>query len=220
MKRKLSATLAVSLICLLVNAQVSVTTYHNDLARSGWNNNETILSPGNVNARQFGKIFSVPVDGDIYAQVLILSNVQVAGGTHNVAVVATTTNNIYAFDADNGNIFWTRNYTPPGLRTVRNTDFSSHCKQGQKDYKRDLGIIATPVIDPNTQTLYFVARSTDADDNGNGNYFAHLHAVDIRTGQERPNSPALITGSVPGSGSDGVNGIVFFNSHHKGTLIC
>jgi len=215
MKKILSVTLVASIICSQASAQLSVTTLRYDQARSSWNNREVILNPSNVNARQFGKLFSVPVDGDVYAQVLIQCNVNVAGGIHNVAITATTLQTVYAFDADNGNMFWTKNFTAPGMRTVRNTDFGSHCKNGQKDYSRDLGIVATPVIDSNTQTLYFVTRSTDADSNGNGNYYTHLHAVDISTGLEKPNSPALITGSVPGTGSDAVNGIVTFNPWHQ-----
>jgi len=217
--KKIFAAFLASVAYSLLSAQVAITTYHNDLARSGWNNNETILNPGNVNARQFGKLFSVTVDADVFGQTLILPNVNVGGGTHNIAIVATVTNNVYAFDADNGHVFWTKNYSVLGMRPIRNTDFTTHCKNGQKDYTRDLGIIACPVIDPVSKTLYFVARSTDADSNGNGNYYAHLHAVDISTGLEKPNSPALITGSVPGNSSDAVNGFVTFNSQHQGNRL-
>ena len=181
MKKILSVILAASILCSTATAQLSVTTLRYDQARSSWNNKEATLTPSNVNVRQFGKIFSVAVDGDVYTQPLILCNVNVGGGIHNVGVVATTANTVYAFDADNGNLFWSKSFTVPGLRVVKNTDFGSHCKNGQKDYRRDLGIVATPVIDSNTQTLYFVARSTDASATGTGNYYTHLHAVDIST---------------------------------------
>src|ERR1700730_2062288 len=82
------------------HAQVNVTTYHNDNARTGQNTQETILTPANVNSAQFGKLFSVSVDGQVYAQPLYLSNVNIGGGTHNVLYVATEHDSLYAIDAD------------------------------------------------------------------------------------------------------------------------
>jgi len=52
------------------SAQVNVTTYQNDIGRTGQNLSETILNTSNVNATQFGKLFSQPVDGQVYAQPL------------------------------------------------------------------------------------------------------------------------------------------------------
>ena len=79
-------------ICLFaagLQAQVNVTTYHNDNARTGQNTQETILTPSNVTSSQFGKLFTVSVDGWVYAQPLYLSSVNIGGGTHNVLYVAT-----------------------------------------------------------------------------------------------------------------------------------
>src|ERR1043165_1106695 len=81
-------------------AQVNVTTYHNNNARDGQNLNETILAPGNVNASQFGRLFVQPVDGYAYAQPLYVSKVSISGVTHNVVYVATEHDSVYAFDAD------------------------------------------------------------------------------------------------------------------------
>src|ERR1700722_582286 len=101
--------LATVLSCLLVShlqAQVNVTTYHNDNARTGQNIQETVLTPANVNSAQFGKLFTVAVDGWVYAQPLYLSNVSIGGGTHNVVYIATEHDSLYAIDADTGTIYW------------------------------------------------------------------------------------------------------------------
>jgi len=72
--------LAIGLLSLTsvdVGAQVNVTTWHNDLARTGANTRETILTPANVNVNTFGKLFSTPVDGQVYA--FAQGNVLVSG---------------------------------------------------------------------------------------------------------------------------------------------
>src|SRR5579864_4542466 len=84
-------------------AQVSILTHHNDNSRTGANLNETVLNTSNVNVNQFGKLFSIPVDGQIYAQPLYVPNLSIPSqGTHNVLYVATEANTVFAFDADLG----------------------------------------------------------------------------------------------------------------------
>ena len=91
--KRLSAFASVLLLLLSLHvaamAQVNVYTRSNDNSRTGANLQETILTPANVNATNFGKLFTVKTDGQIYAQPLYVSNLKIAGGTHNVVFVAS-----------------------------------------------------------------------------------------------------------------------------------
>src|SRR5881396_3696071 len=85
---------------------VSVLTQHNDNTRAGWNDNETALTTSNVNVQQFGKVFTLTVDDQVYGQPLVVGHVFIGGGYHNVVYIATVNNTLYAFDGDNGALYW------------------------------------------------------------------------------------------------------------------
>src|SRR5881227_2853849 len=85
---------------------VSVLTQHNDNTRAGWNANETALTTSNVTVQQFGAVFTLPVDDQVYAQPLVVGHVSVGGGDHNVVYIATVNNTLYAYDGDNGRLYW------------------------------------------------------------------------------------------------------------------
>ena len=183
-------------------AQVNVTTYHNDLARTGANTAETILTPTNVNSAQFGKLFSVAVQGDVYAQPLYLANVAIAGGTHDVLYVATEHDTVYAIDAASGAIYWQVNLLPPGGRTINtNNDIATGCV----DTVPEVGITGTPVIDPVAGTLYVVAKYY-----ANGAFGQSLHALDVGTGADKVTA-ARIAASIPGTGSTSKQGVLSFD---------
>src|SRR5437763_16246525 len=101
---------------------VAVLTQHNDNTRSGWNDNETALTTSNVNVQQFGAVFTLPADDQVYAQPLVVGHVSVGDGYHNVVYIATVNNTVYAYDGDNGRLYWQRSFTAPGMRQQRNTD--------------------------------------------------------------------------------------------------
>lgn len=162
-------------------------TYRNDNARTGQNRNETILTPATVDQARFGKVFSYPVDGNIYAQPLYVANVQVPGrGSVNVVYVATQHDSVYAFDADGklSSPLWKASFINP----VPSADVQCG------DITPEVGITGTPVIDPDTGTLYVVAKTKE-----NGNYFQRLHALNIATGAEKFGGPMVIQASVQGS---------------------
>ncbi len=194
------AAAGLGLMANFLHAQVNVTTYHYDVARTGQNTQETILTPANVNAASFGKLFSVAVDGFVYAQPLYLSNVTISGGTHNVVYVATEHDSLYAIDADNGTVYWQRSLIPAGGSTV-NSITDLNCT----DLVPEIGITGTPVIDQSSGTIYLVAQSKVG-----GNIVQYLHAIDVVTATEKFGAPIAIHASVTGSASDAVGGIVNF----------
>jgi len=195
------ATLRIS-VCIALAAfqagwaQVSVTTYHNDLARAGQNLRESILTPANVNPAQFGLVFVQPVDGYIYAQPLYVPDLSIGGQTHNVVFVATENDSVYAFDADsakgaNASPLWQVSFiSPPSVTTVDSAG-DIECA----DLVPQIGITGTPVIDTSTGTLYVVAKTKE-----NGVFFQRLHALDIRTGSEKFGGPVAIQATVQGTG--------------------
>ena len=162
---------------------VDVTTFHNDNSRAGANLQETTLTPANVNSTDFGRVGSLATDGKVDAQPLYLSNVAIPGqGTHNVVYVATEDDSVYAFDADDGQVLWhdgpsgtPTTILPAGYTPFLLSDFPSSA------IKDRLGILATPVIDPATNTIYVVATSESKE---NGTPVAHdqILALDTTTG--------------------------------------
>ena len=189
---------------------VAVLTQHNDLARTGANLNETQLNVTNVNTNQFGLVWSCAVDDQIYAQPLVMTNVAIPGnGFHNVVIVATVNNSVYAFDADTpGAAYWQTNLMPSGARPPRNTDMTGACGGSYNDFSGNMGIVSTPVIDPATGALYLVARTLEH----GSSYVQRLHALDVATGAERPNSPVNITATCAGSGDGNVGGVLTFDA--------
>ncbi|HJP62460.1 MAG TPA: hypothetical protein VJ844_03415, partial [Mucilaginibacter sp.] len=207
MKKFLPFLFLIVLSADAVKAQISVLTQHNDNTRAGYNNKEKTLTTANVNARQFGKVFSLAVDDQTYSQPLVMANLLINGGLHNVVIIATVNNSVYAYDADNGTLYWQKNYTAVGQRPPKNTDMTGACGGSYQDFSGNMGIVGTPVIDSVSGTVYFVARST----NNGASFVQHLHAVNLADGTEQQGSPVVITASMPGNGDGSVNGTVSFD---------
>jgi hypothetical protein len=196
--------------CALQAADLLTERYDN--ARTGQNQSETTLSLQNVNQATFGKLFSLPTDGQVYAQPLYKSQVTIPNqGVHNVLYVVTEHGSVYAFDADGNNpaqgYLWKDSFINPanGVTPLSPTDVSA------SDITPEMCITATPVIDPSTNTLYVVAHTKEVQ-GGNTNFVVRLHALDITTGGETMNGPVAIAASVPGTGVGSVNGTLAFDT--------
>jgi hypothetical protein len=194
-----SATLTVT----AAGAPTDVLIYHNDIARTGQNLNETVLTPTNVTSAKFGKLGFYSVDSPagalVDAQPLYASNVAVpANGTHNVLITATEHDSVYAFDADSGAQLWHTSM----LKAGETTSDARGCSQ----VTPEIGVTSTPVIDRTRGTngvLYVVAMSKDT----SGKYHQRLHALDLALGTELFAGPAEIQATYPGTGdnSNGTN---------------
>jgi hypothetical protein len=182
-----------------LQAQPNVLTFHNDLARTGANLNETILTPGTVK-NGFGKLFSHTLDGYVFAQPLYMAGVPVNGlGRHNVVFVATEADSVYAFDADNAggtnaNPLWQTSFGNGSSVVPIPTDvFGGQDENfGCFAVNPSMGITGTPVIDPASKTLYVVAATKEIS-GASANYVTRLHAIDITTGLEKPGSGMAVS---------------------------
>jgi hypothetical protein len=174
-----------------------VITSQYDNARTGANLNETILTPQNVNVKHFGKLYTVPVDGDVYAQPLYLPKLGIPGkGTHNVVFVATEHDSVYALDAENPAAppLWKVSFINPGKGVTPVPARDVRCPF----IRPEVGITSTPVIDPDSGTLYVLARTVDATGILSNKSAQRLHALDVRTGAEKFGGPVEIKASVTG----------------------
>ena len=201
-------TALLALVSTTARAQIDVLTNRYDPARVGANLGETKLTPANVSVDRFGKLYSYPVDGAVYAQPLYATGVTIQGAVRNVLYVVTMNDKVYAFDADSPSPtpLWMTDFTaPPAVTAVPMTDIVST----SNNIFGNVGIESTPVIDQKKTTLYLVARTKES-----GAYVQRLHALDIITGRDRI-TPTTITGSVPGSAPDSTAGptgqVITFN---------
>lgn len=184
----------------LTAAYAGMLMYHNDSSRTGQNLSEATLTLANVNSKQFGKLFSYPVDGAVFGQPLYVQSVTIPGqGVHNVVYAVTANDSVYAFDADGkaSAPLWHVNFTSPSTGTT---------SVPAKDVNDDafpsgyIGITSTPAIDPVTGTIYVVAYTLE-----NGQYIYRLHALEMTSGTEKFGGPVTIAAIVTGAG-DASNG--------------
>ena len=195
----------------------NVVTQHYDIARTGANTSETLLTPANVHTTTFGKLFDYLVDGYVFAQPLYVAGVTMGSGTpqagtkHNVVFIATEHDSVYALDADgnlgtNAKPLWqitlldAAHGAAAGAIPMPASDLNS------TDITPEIGITSTPVIDPVSKTIYVVGKTKE-----NGTYVQRLHALDITTGAEKFGGPKVISAAVPGNGASSSGGTLSFD---------
>lgn len=190
--------------------QANVTTYKNNNSRTGIYISGGQLTPEDVSASKFGKIFSVPVDGQVYAQPLYIAAVKnIHGGTHNVIYVATESDSLYAIDADNGSVLW-QHPDPATDRPLAPVPFTAVGNPGGcADLQPNIGITGTPVIDTGTNSIFFITKEMGAP------VVQRLHAVDLSSGKEKFGGPVMIAAAVRGHGDGSVNSNIVFNARDE-----
>lgn len=198
----------VALFGVAVHCCAQMTTSQVDNARTGATLRETILTPRNVNARQFGKLFAMKVDGDVYAQPLFVPEVEVPGkGKHDVVFVATEHDSVYAFDAYGSPAapLWHVSFLKDGATTLPENDTECFF------IRPEVGITSTPVIDLQSGTLYVLARTKNGHMISSNEFHQRLHALAITNGVEKLGGPVEIAAKVQGKGDGSSGGSVAFD---------
>lgn len=193
-------------------AQLLTSQYDN--ARTGAYLMEMTLNPSNVDSAHFGKLFSVPVDGDVYAQPLYWPRLALPGrGTHDVLFVATENDDLYALDARDRStpLLWHDRLADAARGVTPVPGHDLFCPF----IVPTVGISATPVIDVTTGTIFVLARTKETDATGSTRFVQRIHAIDVRTGAERHGSPVEVIASVPGTGRGSTGGQVRFDPQRE-----
>ncbi|WP_406178697.1 choice-of-anchor D domain-containing protein [Streptomyces canus] len=179
------------------SAQADQTTQGVDNLRTNWDQNESGLSPAVVQSSAFGRLFATKLDGQIYAQPLVL-------GDQVIAV--TESNTLYGLDRTTGAIEWSKNYGPAWPASAI----------GCGDLVPNVGATATPVYDSATGSLYFTTKIDDGTSTHRHPKWL-MHAVDPASGAERAGWPVTIAGSPvndPGNEFD-----AFYEQQRPGLLL-
>ena len=170
---------------------------------------ETTLTPQNVNPTQFGKVRALQTDGELLPQPLYVRSVDLgASGVHDLLLVATEHDSVYAYDGQGTSTtpLWQRNFLDPAQGVTTQSDDHG----GRSTFGGEIGITGTPVVDPATGVLYVVAATES-----NGVVTDTLHALNIRDGSDASSSVVInasveISATAPGTGLGEVNGVITF----------
>ncbi|HEY2793393.1 MAG TPA: PQQ-binding-like beta-propeller repeat protein, partial [Micromonosporaceae bacterium] len=174
------AVTAIVLGCLAVTlphpsaARADVQTAGVDSLRTDWDPAEPGLSPADVLGSDFGQLFATQLNGQVYAQPLVIGNL----------VIANTENDwVYGLSASDGHIIWSRNLGPAWPASTI----------GCGDLTPNIGSTATSTYDASTGTVYVTTKTNDGSDAQHPTWY--LHALDATTGAERTGWPVPIVGT-------------------------
>jgi len=156
-------------------------TFHQNTARQGWYKGETQLTSANVASGSFGLLGTLstpsgmPAFGKVYAQPLYASGESIGATAHNLVIVATETDQVYAFDDATDQVVWGRNFTNPsaGIRQQLATD--TNCP----NINPNIGITSTPVIDRSKDRMYVVVATYES-----GVFHMRLHSLSLQNGTD------------------------------------
>jgi hypothetical protein len=172
----------------------SVLMYHNDLSSDGLNSTETTLTTSNLTTSTFSKLYSVTMDGQVYAQPLYVPGVTVTSGPqagkHNLVIVATENASVYAIDADSGAIVWQTSLLTTGLAGATSITVIPASDTGTTLISPLIGITGTPVIDGTTNMLFVCASTKQIINNATStpSYVYGIYQIDITNGDATANA--------------------------------
>lgn len=188
--------------------QDAVLTQRGDDTRLGWDSTESQLTVADVGSANFGKRAAYPVDGKVYAQPLFVPGLSINGQQHDVVIVATQHDTIYAFDAHGTGAgsgpLWQSSLLQPGARTFLAASDKVGTNRLCDSITPEVGISSTPVIDWASQRIYVMALDVE-----HGKLTYRLHALSLTTGKDIQPS-TVVSASVSGTGIDAVDGKVSF----------
>ncbi len=150
----------------------SLTNSGGDL-RTGWYPNQSALSPELVGGGTFGRLWTTPVAGQVYAQPLL---------DDNTLFVATEENNLYGLNPATGAQEWTDNLGEPW----------HPAEISCADLAPNVGVTSTPVIDHETNIAYLTYK-TYREKEKEPEWF--MDAVSVSTGAQEPGFPVLLSGT-------------------------
>jgi outer membrane protein assembly factor BamB len=161
-------------------------------ARTGSNVNESTLTPRAVGANTLVKRFSLHFADDpalkddprLEAQPLYVSGLKMSDGkVHDVVYVCTMANNVWAFDAKDGQPIWARPTnlgTPITPKSTPHPGFPTATEIDLWGVNVRWGILSTPALDTATHKMYAVCWTSSDGSVGKAAY--ELHEVDLVTG--------------------------------------
>lgn len=192
----LAFTFLLSFLVSHVNslASTDTITWGGDNSRTGYQINHN-MDPSIVASSQFGQLFKTVLPGayggvpeQLFSQPLVYTP---SDGIQYV-YVATTQNNLYKVNAKTGAIVLSRNLHIP---------FLTADLDGCVDINPHVGVTATGVIDPATDTLYLTSKTyldqtqvNVAQGRPAGRYY--FHAIDVNDLSERAGFPKDLEGTV------------------------